>query len=105
MQLCKYLLLCVVFFVTFFTKHLLLSVIFCNFAAVFKNTQIFSIMVAKFIEESCAQHLMEGQRITDYFFYSRKIVETRKTAHYCGFTFVDERTGETKSGAILLAIL
>ena len=35
--MCKRLLYFVSFFVTFFCKHLLLSVIFCNFAAVFKN--------------------------------------------------------------------
>lgn len=62
-------------------------------------------MVSEFIKDYCKSILCEGQHITDYFFYTRKIVETRKTAHYCGFNFVDERTGETKEGAILLAIL
>lgn len=105
MQLCKYLLLCVIFFVTFFLKHLLLSVIFCNFAAEFKNPQNFSIMVADFIQKACEFIVGEEQHITDYFFYTQKIVETGKTAHYCGFNLVDERTGETKPCAILLAIL
>lgn len=62
-------------------------------------------MVSNFIQKACTEFLCEEQRITDYFFYTRKIVETGKTAYYCGFNFIDERTGETSGGAILLAIL
>lgn len=62
-------------------------------------------MVADFIQKQVEVIFGEETQIDDYFFYTRKIVETRKTAHYVGFRFVDKRTGETREGAILLAIL